>query len=470
MSLKDAPMKRLRPAVAVFLASGLATTAAHAADRSLPQTVTGAFETVVIDATTAAAKATAAAKDALAPAARKTGGKTEKKKDAASDAKSDAKDDKAAGKTADAPKQAEDKDKKDGAKAADESKPDKATDKPGDAAKKKPPPIPTEWPAVDIELAKARCTQLLKGVEAVTLPEAPFRKGDCGSAAPVRLISIGKSPEVSLSPPPIVSCDMVVALTKWIKDDVQPLARRHLGAEVIKMESMSDYSCRLAYGRIGNKLSEHGKANALDIRGFMTSKGQTAVVLTGWGPNRRDIAREIAATKAAAEKAEAIKAAAEKAAAEHATAASASKDAPSAAIPRKTLVEGLPKDTASSGLRPAAASKETLGMAPTHLGGPKDTDTEAAAKPEAEKAKARDKSKGKDKAKKSKEPETVAALPGGVELPERKPLDATGKFLHAAHAAACKIFGTTLGPEANEAHRNHFHVDMAERKHRKICD
>ncbi len=37
-------------------------------------------------------------------------------------------------------------------------------------------------------------------------------------------------------------------------------------------------------------------------------------------------------------------------------------------------------------------------------------------------------------------------------------------FLHDAHDAACRIFGTTLGPEANDAHRNHFHVDMAERK------
>jgi hypothetical protein len=46
----------------------------------------------------------------------------------------------------------------------------------------------------------------------------------------------------------------------------------------------------------------------------------------------------------------------------------------------------------------------------------------------------------------------------------------TMAFLHDAHEAACGIFGTTLGPEANDAHRNHFHVDMAERKVKKICD
>jgi hypothetical protein len=43
-------------------------------------------------------------------------------------------------------------------------------------------------------------------------------------------------------------------------------------------------------------------------------------------------------------------------------------------------------------------------------------------------------------------------------------------FLHDVHASACKVFGTTLGPEANADHRNHFHLDMAPRKFTKICD
>jgi hypothetical protein len=51
--------------------------------------------------------------------------------------------------------------------------------------------------------------------------------------------------------------------------------------------------------------------------------------------------------------------------------------------------------------------------------------------------------------------------------------DAGGKmdFLRAAHRSACKLFNTVLGPEANNAHHNHFHVDMAERiKNTKICE
>ncbi len=47
--------------------------------------------------------------------------------------------------------------------------------------------------------------------------------------------------------------------------------------------------------------------------------------------------------------------------------------------------------------------------------------------------------------------------------------DERAAFLRDIHAGACEIFGTTLGPEANEAHRNHFHLDMTERR-RPLCD
>jgi hypothetical protein len=53
------------------------------------------------------------------------------------------------------------------------------------------------------------------------------------------------------------------------------------------------------------------------------------------------------------------------------------------------------------------------------------------------------------------------------------PADTDGKmdFLRAAHHSACKLFNTVLGPEANNAHHNHFHVDLAERiKNTKICE
>lgn len=442
MTSKHAPMKRLRPAVALICVCGWPFAAA--AQDSIARSVTDAFETIVIDATTAAAKATSAAKGAMSGSerkAKKSG--TRKKKETV-----ETPDTSVIALPIRKPRPVY------GPAVTAVQPPTPAPAPPPQAAtapvKKPDAPEPAkkadkpdEWPAEEVELARARCTQLLKGLDVVALPEPPMRKGDCGAHAPVRLISIGKQPEVALSPPAVVSCDMVVALHKWVTEDIQPLAKRHLGAEIIKIESMSDYSCRMAYGRVGNKLSEHGKANALDIRGFMTSKGKTAHLLTNWGPNRRDIAREIAAAKAAEAKAAAAKAAAEKA-------MEAKETASGKVVPRETIVEGLPKENEI----PNPLAKQ----AALHVGAP------------ADKTSAKSQTKAAEKKKKKRRgslpPEVLAVMPKD----RAPPRDAKARFLYAAHDAACKIFGTTLGPEANEAHRDHFHVDMAPRKFKKICD
>ena len=44
-----------------------------------------------------------------------------------------------------------------------------------------------------------------------------------------------------------------------------------------------------------------------------------------------------------------------------------------------------------------------------------------------------------------------------------------GAFLRRLHRGACGTFGTVLGPEANEAHRDHFHFDLAQRRHSAYC-
>lgn len=274
------------------------------------------------------------------------------------------------------------------------------------------------WPKEEIEAAKANCAAILKAVDAVTIPEAPVREGSCGAPAPVRLVTIGKNPEVALSPPPLVTCELVAGLHQWMRDSIQPLSKRHFGSPVIKIETMSDYSCRMAYGRKGNKLSEHGRANALDIRGFITAKGETAFVLEQWGKTARDRAAEAAAL------------AAQKAAAENAARAAAnagSKSALDAEIATAKAEVALPADA------PRPALQASLAPAPAS---PKRDEIEKAA---------------------------AAIVPDA-------PRGKKAMFLHDAHAAACKIFGTSLGPESNEAHRNHFHVDMAERKRTKICE
>ena len=150
-------------------------------------------------------------------------------------------------------------------------------------------------------MAQARCAVLLKGLDVVAVPDGPVREGsECGAPAPMRLISVGKEPQVAFSPPPTLTCDMIAALHKWVQRDVQPLARRLLAAPIVRIETMSSYSCRNAYGRAHGRLSEHGRANAVDIGSFVTALGHAALVVSDWGLT----AREVAAAAAAATKAQ----------------------------------------------------------------------------------------------------------------------------------------------------------------------
>src|SRR5262249_32170539 len=155
-----------------------------------------------------------------------------------------------------------------------------------------------------------------------------------------------------------LNCDMIVALHKWLKGDVQPLARKHLGAPIVSVNVMSSFSCRNAYGRAKTRLSEHGRVNALDLGAFLTAQGGTTHVVADWGPATRE-----PATKVTAEQAEAVTRQAEAAAAARKPGTPAAPEArPS---PPKTLqagtqigIPGLTLGTRSSD------STESFGWAP----------------------------------------------------------------------------------------------------------
>jgi hypothetical protein len=314
-------------------------------------------------------------------------------------------------------------------------------------------PAPTAWKPEEIAAAQGRCTAILNDIDAVSVPQPPLRDGQCGAPAPIRLISLGTNPQVTFSPPALVDCELAGALHGWLKNDVQPLALKHLGAKVIRIEVMSDYSCRTSAGRGGKQLSEHAFANALDIGAFVTEKGQTASVLDSWGTPKREIAQRIAAEKAKAENEAATLAAAD-AKAQQNLADPTNKSDDKKPTTRPTAVAsslGTPASGAAKIVRSKGVDKITITLRGsnksanddiTKLGGPKGM---SARKPEVT--------------------QDVAALP----IVGRPP-GPRAQFLHEAHASACRIFGTTLGPEANADHRNHFHVDMAERKYKKICD
>lgn len=334
---------------------------------------------------------------------------------------------------------------------------------------------PEEWAAEDVAAAKARCTEILKRINAIAIPQPPIKEGQCGTPAPIQLISIGRNPEVALSPPAIVNCEFAEALQSWMQNDVQPLAQKHFNNKVIKIEVMGSYSCRNAYGRKSTRLSEHALANALDIRGFVTAGGRQAFVLEHWGTTQREVLARIEAEKAKAAKAQAAAEAAAKAAQTmHAggkpsketppSATASSEGDPAGGVARKSIIDGVPRITITlpGGRSSDAPTDDQFSLSPNRLGGPKDNDKGSKSSKSARSKMDKDDKGGKKAAATTQSGKAKSSGPSEAE--RRR------DFLHEAHAAGCRLFGTTLGPEANAAHRNHLHIDMAPRKHTKICD
>jgi hypothetical protein len=61
-------------------------------------------------------------------------------------------------------------------------------------------------------------------------------------------------------------------------------------------------------------------------------------------------------------------------------------------------------------------------------------------------------------------PARVAALGAFVPMVSVIPTDQKSKFVKQVHDDACDTFRTVLGPDTNEAHKNHFHFDMKQRR------
>ena len=311
------------------------------------------------------------------------------------------------------------------------------------------PADPLAWSRQQVDETLAHCAVLLKGLDVVAVAGPPLREGpECGTPVPMKLMSVGRSPQITLSPPPTLTCDMVATLARWLEKDVQPLARQHLGAPIARVETMSSYSCRKAYGRAGGRVSEHGKADAVDIGAFATARGQAALIVADWGPTARQIAAEAAAAGRSVT------------AAAH---AKAPIDQTRNGSPMAPVKGGLALQD-QGGQRPATAAGmvplDQRPSAPIGLPGITLEFSRAGDRAPAAFGFAAPSQLGGPKPQAADEDPTATASAGGKT-----------DFLRAAHRSACKVFNTVLGPEANNAHLNHFHLDMAERiNNTKICE
>lgn len=119
------------------------------------------------------------------------------------------------------------------------------------------------------------------GVSFQSLPDRTFPNG-CSATASVKLVAIG-IPVTNLG---ALKCGLALPFSQWIRESVQQAARAWLDGYVTKMESFGTFACRPVNNVAGNRLSEHGRANAVDIAAFQLADGRRITVKDGWnGPD-----------------------------------------------------------------------------------------------------------------------------------------------------------------------------------------
>lgn len=127
-------------------------------------------------------------------------------------------------------------------------------------------------------LRRCVATMIAEGSKVEALPDRSFDNG-CSATASVKLVAIG-IPVTNLG---AVKCDLAAPFARWVREDVTTMASRWLGGgSVVRIESFGSFACRPVNNQAGNRLSEHGRANAIDIAAFRLKDGRRISVKDGW--------------------------------------------------------------------------------------------------------------------------------------------------------------------------------------------
>jgi hypothetical protein len=156
---------------------------------------------------------------------------------------------------------------------------DAPTAEPGAPAAEKVSPAETARPTEPAAPAPqlSACRLALTGEIAVA-PSIPdiHGAGGCGGEDLVRLeaVVLPDLHRVQVKPAAILRCAMASAIADWIRTDIAPLASS-LGSTITDLDNFDSFECRGRNRVVGAQLSEHGRANALDVRAFKLANGQS---------------------------------------------------------------------------------------------------------------------------------------------------------------------------------------------------
>ncbi|MGD0847298.1 extensin family protein [Bradyrhizobium sp.] len=143
----------------------------------------------------------------------------------------------------------------------------------------KPAPVEADRPAERVAPAPQLSACRVALSEAIAIaPSIPdiHGAGGCGGEDLVRLeaVVLPDGHLVQVKPAAILRCAMASAIADWVRTDIAPLAAS-LGSTVTDLDNFDSFECRGRNRVVGAPLSEHGRANALDVRSFKLANSRS---------------------------------------------------------------------------------------------------------------------------------------------------------------------------------------------------
>jgi hypothetical protein len=137
-----------------------------------------------------------------------------------------------------------------------------------------------EFKTSEVTNEASACRLRLEKFAVVTPMPRLIGPGNCGGGDIVRLdaVTIGGSKpseakRIEIKPAPYLQCPMAEQLALWVRDDSAPQVAA-TGGVLLSVETYDDFDCRGRNRKMTGKVSEHGKANAVDLKGFTLQDGR----------------------------------------------------------------------------------------------------------------------------------------------------------------------------------------------------
>lgn len=136
-----------------------------------------------------------------------------------------------------------------------------------------------DFNSADVTSEPSACRLRLEKFAIVEAIPRLIGPGACGGSDIVRLdaVKLASGKSVEIKPAPYLRCPMAEQLALFARDDVAP-RMAGIGAALASIETYDDFDCRGRNRKSSGKISEHGKANAVDVRGLTFTDGRFAAL------------------------------------------------------------------------------------------------------------------------------------------------------------------------------------------------